>query len=135
MELEQTVHSSQLTRQHLSIKFETLKNQRVEDKYKGQSALERQIREKEDELKAITNDIDRLRNYQQVSGGESAAADLNKDLEAIKAFVREAVGKQEGTASPNQDLNELAVMIPREIDRVEEKILKLRQELTSMQSL
>ena len=61
------------------------------------------------------------------------------DMEVIKDFVHQVVqgkfGSEQENEDPAQTLNELAVVLPREIDRVEEKQAALEAELKAMQSL
>lgn len=53
--------------------------------------------------------------YENEEGG------INKDMEAIKGYLKEVihnVGNSSQNQSPDQDLNELSVIIPKEIDKV-----------------
>lgn len=62
-------------------------------------------------------------------GGES----LNKELAEIKEALRRALAMND--RSPDTDLNELAVIIPKEVERVEEQQAKLETELKALHSL
>lgn len=68
-------------------------------------------------------DYDRVKNYQkiEIKGGSN---DLTKDLEDVKNFIKTSIEKGRMTESDDiteKDLNELALLVPREIDKVEEK--------------
>ena len=97
--------------------------------------MEREIKKKEEELERIKQDIQRVESYKAVSGDSENANDLSKDLRTVKTFIREAV---EGNIlnqvpiSSNDDLNELAAIVPKELDRVEARRAKLAVELKSM---
>lgn len=126
----------------LRIKKETVSQEHGQSQVKSQSMLERElereIKKREEELERIKKDIERVEAYKAVSGDSEDANDLSKDLRTVKAFIREAV---EGNilnqvpTSANDDLNELAVIVPKELDRVEARRAKLGVELKSMQNL
>jgi hypothetical protein len=59
-------------------------------------------------------------------------------MRTIKDFVRQALDGNVGAqavVSDNDELNELAVIVPKELDRVQSRKAKLESELKSMQSL
>ncbi len=126
----------------LRIKKETVSQEHGQSQVKSQSTLERElereIKKREEELERIKQDIERVEAYKAVSGDLEDANDLSKDLRTVKAFIREAV---EGNilnqvpTSSNDDLNELAAIVPKELDRVEARRAKLAVELKSMQNL
>ena len=74
-----------------------------------------------------------MNSYQKLVTGDDDS--LSKDIKLVKAFVKDTVEGVVEDTSPDHDLNELAVIIPREIDRVEEKQFALQNELKAMQSL
>lgn len=57
-----------------------------------------------------------------------------KDIEGIKKLIKDELGnkKNQDSLQYDYDLNELSVVIPKEIDKVEDQIAKLKAELNSM---
>lgn len=102
------------------MKFETLKLKVSEGKVRSagdlERALEKQMQEKEAELKRVLGDIERVRSYGEV---DFQPKDLTRDLEDVKDFIRRVVNDEHPSkANPHEDLNELSALVPKELERV-----------------
>jgi hypothetical protein len=91
---------------------------------KSSSAKEREleslIKIAQKDLDSINTDIERLNSYQTPLEGEPIKDALHTDLRTVKEFIREAIegGVGSKVVSENEELNELAAIVPKELDRV-----------------
>ena len=64
----------------------------------------------------MLGDIERVRSYGEVA---IQPKDLTRDLEDVKDFIRRVVNDEHHSkANPNEDLNELSALVPKELERV-----------------
>ena len=128
--------------QKLMVRKAMLEKENIESGVKKSSSakekeLESQIKTAQKDLDSINTDIERLNSYQAPFEGEPIKDALHADLRTVKEFIREAIegGVGSKVVSENEELNELAAIVPKELERVLSRKAKLESELRSMQSL
>ncbi|CDW91103.1 ww domain containing protein [Stylonychia lemnae] len=139
--LEHDIEHEQLMRQKISTKFELLKVQiGMNEKLKGsenEKHHKQVLQEKEQELKNILNDIERIKEFKVMASGQKGDRDtLYQEIKDIKEFIRaQPVSKVSDEINPQLEISELRTVIPREINKVEEQISQLKEEKETMNEL